>query len=119
MLYCDINISLTDAYLRSTTPFSAGVSKRANSIICYLFSGVRPLDSNPRPPAPKADAPPAELARLRRHCVVMYLCICHCRLPKRSECALIGNLVYGPNVTLTKVNMIGLSFKMAAATTYV
>ena len=53
---------------------------------------VRPRDSHPRPPAPKAGAPPTELKRLRRHCVGMYLCICRCCLSKRSERALIGNV---------------------------
>ena len=31
----------------------------------YTFGMVRPRDSNPRPPAPKADALPTELSRMK------------------------------------------------------
>ena len=42
-------------YLPSTTPFNGSVSKGAASTIFYTFGMVRRQDSNPRPPAPKAD----------------------------------------------------------------
>ena len=51
-------------YLPSTIPLYASVSKGAASTIFYTFGMVRPRDSNPRPPAPKADALPTELSRL-------------------------------------------------------
>ena len=38
--------------------FYASISKGAASTIFYTFGMVRPQDSNPRPPAPKADALP-------------------------------------------------------------
>ena len=50
-------------YLPSTTPLYASLSKGAASTIFYTFSMVRPSDSNPRPPAPKADALLTELSR--------------------------------------------------------
>ena len=63
-LFCDITIIwITDTYLPSTTPFYASVSKGA--VILYHFYTlcmVRPPDSNPRPPAPKADALPTGLS---------------------------------------------------------
>ena len=42
-------------YLPSTTPFNASFSKGDASIIFSTFGMVQPCDSNPHPPAPKAD----------------------------------------------------------------
>ena len=50
-------------YLPSTTPLYASISKGAASTIFYTFGMVRLRDSNPRPPAPKADILPTELSR--------------------------------------------------------
>ena len=56
--YCPVLL-----YLPSTTPLYASVSKGAASIIFYTFGMVPPRDSNPLPPAPKADALSTELSR--------------------------------------------------------
>ena len=50
-------------YLTSTTPLYASLSKGAASTIFYTFGMVRPRDSNPGPPAPKAAALQTELSR--------------------------------------------------------
>ena len=50
-------------FISLAQPFYASVSKGAASTIFYTLGMVRPRDSNPRPPAPKADALPTELSR--------------------------------------------------------
>ena len=50
-------------FISLAQPLYASVSKGAASTIFYTFGMVRPRDSNPRPPAPKADALPTELSR--------------------------------------------------------
>ena len=47
----------------STIPFYKNVSNGAASTISYTFDMVQPLDSNPQPPAPKADAIQTKLSR--------------------------------------------------------
>ena len=51
-------------FISLAQPLYASVSKGAASTIFYTFGMVRPRDSNPRPPASKADALPTELSRL-------------------------------------------------------
>ena len=52
-------------FISLAQPLYASVSKGAASTIFYTFGMVRPRDSNPRPPAPKADALPTELSEFQ------------------------------------------------------